>query len=137
MCLTQPGIFCSNTDLTTDYSATLIALLSTVTMLFGVVTPHIITAILGDQTDLMKSWNRVFNATALVMALGGLMFLLFGSAQNQHWEIEMNQNSESLDESNDCAEPDSSPLDANASTNDRSNSAQSVVTAHKSNVPNN
>ena len=85
-------------------------------MMYNVLTPHLITAIMGNQEDLMKSWSLVFNVIALIMAMGGVVFLVLGSAQNQHWEDQVYRNS--LSRNTDAMVPDAAAM---ANEEDRHN----------------
>ena len=75
-------------DMTTAYSASLIAIISTISMVFAFGTPHLITAILNDCSNSIAAWKNVFYVSACIIASCGLVFVLFASAENQRWEID-------------------------------------------------
>lgn len=84
-------------DMTAQGDASLIALLSTFTTVFGFVASHLMTAILNASDDppandapekgahSSASWSSVFLSTALLYALSGLLFTLFASSEKQQW----------------------------------------------------
>ena len=84
-------------DMTAQGDASLIALLSTFTTVFGFVASHLMTAILNASDDppandaleqgahSSASWSSVFLSTALLYALSGLLFTFFASSEKQQW----------------------------------------------------
>lgn len=72
--------------MTSDYAASLIALICTITMLFGFATPHLVTLILNNHSESTDSWAAVFVVTAVLHITSGVIFSSFASAENQNWE---------------------------------------------------
>lgn len=72
--------------MTSDYAASLIALISTITMLFGFATPHLVTLILNNHSESTQSWAAVFAVTAVLHITSAVIFSSFASAENQNWE---------------------------------------------------
>lgn len=57
-------------------------------MFMGFITAPIVTFIQSQSqtTNVQTQWNNVFYFTALFQVTGGIVFVLFGSAEHQNWE---------------------------------------------------
>lgn len=73
-------------DLSAQFSATLFGIANMVTMSSGFLSPYIVGTILdSDHSNPASQWAIIFYLTSGLNAIGGLMFMLFASAERQEW----------------------------------------------------
>ena len=73
-------------EMTTNFSATLFALANTIACLGGILIP-LVTGLIVDQGDQPREqWSYVFYLSALLNLFGGLLYIRYGSAEQQSWD---------------------------------------------------
>ncbi|CAG2102003.1 unnamed protein product [Medioppia subpectinata] len=79
----------NNTDMTSNYTATVFAITNTVAYICGFITPMIIAWVVeADTHNPRHQWGYVFYMSAAINAFGGVVFVIFGSADRQEWDKE-------------------------------------------------
>ncbi|CAG2161783.1 unnamed protein product [Oppiella nova] len=73
-------------DMTNKYSATVFGITNTVAFTAGFITPMVIGLIVQASDEVRRQWGYVFWMSAAINAFGGLVFIVFGSAQQQEWD---------------------------------------------------
>ncbi|RWS00597.1 putative sialin-like protein [Dinothrombium tinctorium] len=68
-------------DMTSKYPATVFAFGNMCASVTGFVAPSIVGIILGDANQELWRWSLIFNTTAAVTFFGGVVFLLFATAE--------------------------------------------------------
>jgi len=76
--------------MTNDYAATVFAISNTVAMTCGFLTPLIIGIIVEANDQTRRQWGYVFYLSAAINVFGAIVFLIFGSAEQQDWDKEDN-----------------------------------------------
>lgn len=77
-------------EMSKNFPATIYAIVNMVTTTCGMMTPYLIGVILqsGLTHDVLQMWSYVFYMVACVAAVGGLVFIFFGSAERQSWDMD-------------------------------------------------
>ena len=70
-------------DITTEYSASIMAIANSVANLSGILLPAIVSLILSNELQSQARWNLVWWTIGAVMASGGLVFIVFVEARVQ------------------------------------------------------
>ncbi|XP_054158501.1 putative inorganic phosphate cotransporter [Oppia nitens] len=76
-------------DMTTKFAATVYSIGNTIAFICGFVTPLVVGHIVeagGDGHHVRRQWGYVFYMSAAINTVGGLVFIAFGSAKQQHWD---------------------------------------------------
>jgi hypothetical protein len=55
-------------------------------MICGFVTPLVIGVIIESSDQIRKQWSYVFYLSAAINVFGVIVFLIFGSAEQQSWD---------------------------------------------------
>lgn len=81
------GEFPIASDLTNRFSATLFGLSNFIAMIPGIVMPYAIGAVLDAHPDRIRhQWWNIFYVISGVNVLGGIIFLVFATAEPQDWD---------------------------------------------------
>ena len=73
-------------DLTHEFTATLFAIANMFGMMTGFVGPYIAGMILDMEPSMPKrQWSYIIYFTSIINVIGGLIFVIFGSAERQNW----------------------------------------------------
>ncbi|XP_054162158.1 uncharacterized transporter slc-17.2-like [Oppia nitens] len=81
------GEFVIYGEMAPDYSATLFGIAATLGVVPGFAAPYIVGVVLEDYPGDLYRWNLVFYITIGLYMLGAIGFLLFASAEPQHWGV--------------------------------------------------
>ncbi|XP_054158497.1 putative inorganic phosphate cotransporter [Oppia nitens] len=74
-------------DMTNNFTATVFAIANTLATVCGFITPLVIGYIVEASPDRpRRQWSYIFYMSAAVSVLGGIVFLVFGSADRQPWD---------------------------------------------------
>lgn len=78
-------------ELTHNFPATVYAMANMVGCSCGFIAPYVVGVILesgskDEKSDLLNLWAIVFYVSAAIATLGGITFLIFGSAVKQNWD---------------------------------------------------
>lgn len=75
--------------MTNNFAATVFAVANTVAFTCGFLTPLVVGLIVEADKDLVRrQWGYVFYLSAALNVFGGIFFIIFGSADQQHWDKE-------------------------------------------------
>ena len=72
--------------MTSNFSATVFAVANTIAFTCGFLTPLVVGKIVDASPLIRRQWGYVFYLSAALNLFGGVIFLLFGSADQQHWD---------------------------------------------------
>ncbi|XP_054162157.1 uncharacterized transporter slc-17.2-like [Oppia nitens] len=81
------GEFAVYGEIAPDFSGTVFGIAGTLGAIPGFVAPYAVGVILGDQPGHIDRWNIAFYITIGLYIFGALGFLLFASAEPQHWGV--------------------------------------------------
>lgn len=70
-------------DLTTEYSASIMAIANSAANLSGIILPPVVSFFLANQLTSSDNWNQVWRFVSTVMACGGIMFTCIVKAKIQ------------------------------------------------------
>lgn len=84
-------------EMTSNFSATLFALANTVACLGGILIPLVTGVIVDGGDQPRQQWAHVFYLSAALNLIGGLLYMKYGSAEQQSWDKDYNR----LDNSNE------------------------------------
>lgn len=73
-------------ELSTNFSASLLAIINTVSASAGILAPWLVGLILKNVADIQVAWNLVFYLTAAICVFCGLIFVVFGTSERQEWD---------------------------------------------------
>ncbi|CAG2172328.1 unnamed protein product, partial [Oppiella nova] len=79
----------TDADMTSNYMGTVFAIANSIAFTCGIITPLVIGVIVGDTNEhTRRQWGYVFYMSAALNIFGGLVFIIFGSAKQQPWDIQ-------------------------------------------------
>lgn len=73
-------------DLTTEYSASIMAIANSIANLSGIILPPTVAFLLADQRESTENWNHVWLLISTIMTCGGLMFTFLVKAKIQAFD---------------------------------------------------
>ncbi|XP_054158499.1 putative inorganic phosphate cotransporter [Oppia nitens] len=74
-------------DMTNNFTATVFAIANTIAFTCGFITPLVIGYIVeASPGQPRRQWSYIFYMSAAISVLGGIVFLVFGSADRQPWD---------------------------------------------------
>lgn len=74
-------------DLSTEYSASIMAIANSFANLSGIVLPPLISMMLDDQLDSAENWNSAWRLLGAIVIVGGLVFSFLVTAELQDSEV--------------------------------------------------
>ncbi|XP_072143716.1 putative inorganic phosphate cotransporter [Dermacentor andersoni] len=82
------GFNCTHIDMAPAFAGTLFGITNCIGNTTGIIAPQVV-GFLTETHNNVDSWKTVFYITAAVYTVGGLLFLLFGSAEPQEWAMDV------------------------------------------------
>ncbi|KAL3200681.1 hypothetical protein MRX96_012960 [Rhipicephalus microplus] len=82
------GFNCTHVDMAPAFAGTLFGITNCIGNTTGIIAPQVV-GYLTETHNNVDNWKTVFYITAAVYAIGGLLFLLFGSAEPQEWAMDV------------------------------------------------
>ena len=73
-------------DMTEEYAGTVFAIMNCISSVNGFIVPYFVGVFIDDKPDSMLLWSYLFYFTALLDLIGVIVFVLFSTAEPQHWE---------------------------------------------------
>lgn len=78
-------------EMSEHFPATLFSLINTASASSGFVAPVLVGWILESGDDIGYLWNVVFMVTAAITMMGAVVFMVFGSAERQSWDRDLDE----------------------------------------------
>ncbi|KAL5287346.1 hypothetical protein ACFFRR_008315 [Megaselia abdita] len=72
-------------DLSPRFSAVLYGIVNTTTTIVSLFSPLIIGSIISEEETDPEKWHTVFNISAIIIPIGGFIFMVFGQMKVQSW----------------------------------------------------
>lgn len=76
-------------EISYHFPATMYSIINMISQLSGIIAPYAVGAILESNGQTEHLWNIIFFSAALVCLTGLVVFLIFGSAERQAWDISL------------------------------------------------
>lgn len=73
-------------DLSTEYSASIMAIANSCANLSGIVLPPLISMMLANQLDSADNWNLAWRVLATIIIIGGFTYSFFVTAEDQDFD---------------------------------------------------
>ncbi|KAL5287347.1 hypothetical protein ACFFRR_008316 [Megaselia abdita] len=72
-------------DLSPNYTAILFSIANVAATLVDLISPLVVGFIISEQEDSRERWQIVFGISAIIVPVGGMIFLFFGKTDTQPW----------------------------------------------------
>ncbi|XP_077519408.1 putative inorganic phosphate cotransporter [Amblyomma americanum] len=82
------GFNCTHVDMAPAFAGTLYGITNCIGNTTGIIAPQVV-GFLTEAHNNVENWKTVFYITAAIYSVGGLLFLLFGSAEPQEWAMDV------------------------------------------------
>ncbi|XP_054157469.1 sialin-like [Oppia nitens] len=75
-------------DMTEEFAGTVFAVMNTLCSFSGFVVPYFVGVLIDDNPYSMRLWSYSFYLSAIIDIVGTVVFVMYASAEPQHWEVE-------------------------------------------------